>query len=144
MKFIFLFVSLVLITNIYSQDKKTMEDVQSLIKEVRQRYAPDSRTARFIINAKAQKGSVFLEGETTIPAAKTELMKKMAEKKIKCDDLIETLPAKELGENIYGVINLSVANLRTEPRNGGEMANQAFLGFPGQKFKKSRDNWDLI
>lgn len=144
MKSIILLAALLLITNIYSQDKKTMEDVQGVIKEVRAKYAPDKRTALFTVNPKALKGSVFLEGETNIPEAKTELLRKLSEKKIKCDDLILTLPAKELGENIYGIITVSAANLRTEPRHSAEMATQCLMGWPVKILKKHREGWFLV
>ena len=52
----------------------------------------------------------------------------MAEKKIKCEDLIVVLPAKELGENIYGIVTVSACNLRTEPRHAAEMATQCLMG----------------
>lgn len=144
MKYLIFLLSFVLITTTYSQDKKTMEEVQNIIKEVRAKYAPDKRTARFEIKPIVQKTGVALEGETNLPAAKDELLKKLSDKKIKCDDMVEMLPSKELGEKIYGVIDVSAANLRTEPKHAAEMATQCLLGWPVKILKKHREGWYLI
>jgi len=144
MKYLLLLAAFLIVTNTYSQDKKTMEEVQGIIKEVRAKYAPDKRTALFNVAPKALKGSVYFEGETNIPEAKSELFRKLAEKKIKCDDMIIVLPAKELGEKIYGVINASAAYLRTEPRHGAEMATQCLMGWPVKVLKKHREGWYLV
>jgi cell wall-associated NlpC family hydrolase len=144
MKYLILFTALALAANIYSQDKKTMEEVQQIVKEVKTKFAPDRRTALFNITPKAIKGSVYIEGETNIPEAKTELFRKLAEKKVKCDDMVIVLPAKELGEKIYGVITVSAANLRTEPRHAAEMATQCLLGWPVKVLKKHREGWYLV
>lgn len=144
MKFILLLLSAVLITNVYSQDKKPMDEVQNIIKETKLKYAPDDRTAIFTIKAIKQDKSVYLEGKTNIPEAKAELLSKIAELKIKCDDWIVSLPTKDLGEEVYGVINQSVANLKTASSHASEMATQSLLGFPVKVLEKTHDDWYRI
>src|SRR5690606_27803344 len=41
---------------------------------------------------------------------------------------INLLPDSSVGQNVWGVINLSVANLRVQPRNQAELASQVLLG----------------
>jgi len=145
MKYLAFLLTFLLFANInYSQDKKIMEDVQGIIKEVRAKYAPDKRTALLKIDVKAQKGIAHLEGETNIPEAKNELLKKMSEYGIKCNDMINVLPAKELGDKIYGVVNASAAYLRTGPQHAAEMATQCLMGWPVKILKKEREGWLLV
>ncbi|MBZ0199551.1 MAG: C40 family peptidase, partial [Ignavibacteriaceae bacterium] len=56
---------------------------------------------------------------------------------------INILPAKELDDKIYGIINISVANIRTKPENSAELATQALLGTPLKVYKK-KGGWFLV
>jgi hypothetical protein len=55
---------------------------------------------------------------------------------------VELLPAKDLGDKTFGVINLSVADIRTEGEFSAEMATQAILGTPVRVLQK--DGWYRI
>ncbi|MFC2085498.1 NlpC/P60 family protein, partial [Bacteroidota bacterium] len=46
--------------------------------------------------------------------------------------------AEDLGDNIYGIINLSVANLRSKPNHTSELSTQALLGTPVKVLKNER------
>ena len=50
--------------------------------------------------------------------------------KLSNENQISLLPSTKLGDKIYGVINHSVINLRTEPGHAAEMSLQALLGMP--------------
>ena len=65
-----------------------------------------------IINSKKADGAI-LKGEN-----------------IPFENKISLLPSTKLGDKIYGVINHSVINLRTEPNHAAEMSLQALLGMP--------------
>lgn len=127
--------------NFFPQDKNEMDKIQCIIQELEYIYAPDSRTALFQINVEKDNDHYILKGETNLPEAKEELLKKLNESNIV--DQIKILPGDELGEKIYGIIDLSVANLRTKPKNQAEMASQALLGTPVKVLKQKR-GWSLI
>lgn len=137
-------ISLILITlltfNSTAQDKFDMEQIQSIIEEVKIKYAPDKRTAIFEVAVENDNGLV-LKGETNLPNVKEELIQMLNEYKI--SDRIEVLPEAELEDKIYGIINLSVSNLRTKPDHQAEMATQALLGTPVKVLKKER-GWYLV
>lgn len=42
--------------------------------------------------------------------------------------LVKLLPDESVGSKVHGVVNLSVANLRTKPDHAAEMATQVLLG----------------
>lgn len=110
-------------------------DVDSIIKEAKERFAPDKRTAIFDIEFKSENGVIVLSGETNIPKAKDYVTKRIGEK-FNMNDNIDVLPEEELKEKVFGIINLSVANLRSEPKHSAEMATQSLLGTPVKVYKK--------
>ena len=137
--------------NLIAQGKTEMEKMQSIIKEVENKYAPDKRTAIFQVTVKNEndpQGEVstkadkfVLKGETNLPDAKDELLKKLNEFNV--FDKIEILPEAELGDEIYGIVNLSVANFRIKPDHHEEMGTQALLGTPLKVYKKEK-GWYLV
>lgn len=139
MKYLCLF--LFLITIVIFPQKENM-DIQSKINEVKLKYAPDKRTAVFTIEGRLDKKTVELTGETNNAEAKEELLS-LLPKEYKIKDKITLLPAKELGNKIYGIIDLSVVNIRSKPGDPEEMANQGLLGFP-VCILKEKNGWLLV
>jgi gamma-D-glutamyl-L-lysine dipeptidyl-peptidase len=114
--------------------------MQQLIDEVRQQYAPDRRVAVFQIEAD-ENG--LLTGKTNLPEARQELLRRIRAAKLSVQDQIELLPARVLGEQVHGVVRVSVANLRSQPRDPAELATQALLGTPLEVLDKDRA-WYLV
>lgn len=113
-----------------------MSSVTQIIHEVKHQFAPDKRIAIFHINANDTSGIITLAGETNMLEAKEKLISNVKSLGVEFKDEIKLLPAAELGERIYGLVNLSVANIRTKPDHAEEMATQALLGTPVKIFKK--------
>lgn len=114
--------------------------MQNIIEEVRREYAPDRRVAVFQIEADEHG---VLTGKTNLPEAKNALLHKLAEARLTHTDSIQTLPAEILGDQSYGVVTISVANLRSQPRDAAELATQALLGMPLRILDKDR-GWYLV
>lgn len=142
MKSILITIFFLLSINIYSQDN--MENINSIIKEVKQTFAPDKRVALFNIDVVQNNNILKLSGETNLPEAKKELLKHLAQHKYKIEDEIISLPSKQLGDKIYGVINLSVANMRSTPEHSAELTTQAILGTPIKVLKKGSNGFYLV
>ncbi len=140
--FLILILITVLSINIYSQSE--MEKVNSILKEIKEKFAPDKRVAVFNIESSELDDKVLLKGETNLPQAKSELIKLFAQSKIKIDDKIEILPSENLGDKKYGVINLSAANLRLKPDHPAELVTQSILGTPIKVLKKGEDGFYLV
>lgn len=132
----------VLNSNIISQSN--MEKVNSILKEIKENFAPDKRVAVFDIEAVEVDNKIIIKGETNFPDAKTELGNTLNEAGLNFTDEIELLPSKKLGDKIYGVINLSVANFRSKPDHPAELVTQAILGTPVKVYKKGEDGYYLI
>ncbi len=132
---------LFLIINLTAQQMNTINKYKEIISEVKKEFAPDKRTAIFNVEVTESGNKIILTGETNLPKAKEKLISKIDNKNI--NDEIEVLPAKDLGDKIYGIVKLSVANIRTEPKNSAEMATQAILGTPIKIYKKYH-GWYLV
>jgi cell wall-associated NlpC family hydrolase len=141
--FIFLFITL-LTFQYYPQEINTMYKTDSIIKELKEKFAPDNRVAIFNIEAEKSEDQILIKGETNLSEAKLELIKKLNEANIKFKDQIEMLPSKYLGDKKFGVINLSVANIRSKPSDREELATQSILGTPIKVLKKGEDGYYLV
>lgn len=115
-------------TQIKPQENNKMSDVNELINEVQLSFAPDKRVAIFQITAKEVEGSFILEGSTNLPQAKDNLFSRLKKMNLNYADSIQMLPSKKLGDKVFGVINLSVANIRSKPDHPEELATQSLLG----------------
>ena len=116
-------------------------DIPKIIEEIRTKYAADKRTAIFNINFTSEEKFVYLSGETNLPEAKKELLS-LLEKSNVVDQII-MLPSVDLGTKIYGIVNLSVADVRTKPEHSAELATQILLG-TRLKILKSSGEWYLV
>ncbi len=113
------------------------------IQEVQSTYAPDKRTALFDISVVDAQDIFVLRGESNLPDAVETLKAKLTAENIGFKDEINILPAPELKARTQGLINLSVANLRSNPKHSAELATQATLGTPVKVLKK-KEGWYYI
>ena len=144
MRYLSILLIVLIITPIYSQQSKSMDKVQQIISEVKQKYAPDKRTAMFDITSETEnQNEIILNGETNLPDAKTMLLNELKQTGYSIKDEISILPSKDLGENIYGIIDISVATMRTKSKEAAELTSQALLGCTVKILKKMR-GWALV
>ena len=123
---------------------RSTEPLQSEIDGVVKRLVPDKRVSICDLKlVKAKGDEMILKGETMIPEAKAEVLQLLKSKGISVIDSVVTLPDTIHFEKNWGVISLSVANLRTNPDNAAEMASQAIMGTPVRVLKEE-DGWILI
>ena len=126
-----------------STSKKLVSTSDDEIAKIKKKYAPDSRVAVFDV-ALVKKGKTYiLKGETDNPKAKEEVVSFLSSKHIEYIDSMVVLPQSKLGDKIYGVVRLSVCNMRKEPRHSSELLTQATLGTPVKVLKKHK-SWYYI
>ena len=119
-------------------------EAQVIIDSLENVYAPDGRVALFDVEAEKNANEFAIEGETNMPEAAEDLEKTLNQKGIKFTSNIETLPdAEGLEDQTMGVIKISVANLREEPRHASQLVTQATLGMPVKVYKK-QGSWYYI
>lgn len=114
--------------------------VESLIQQVQKQTAPDKRIAIFQVETDGK----VLRGKTNLPKAKETLLAKLKAEKIDFQDSIRLLPDKtQLGERTFGIVTVSVSNIRTNPKHSAELATQALLGTPVTVLERE-DEWLLV
>jgi len=134
-------------TILYAQEKSKPiykhTELYILLENIKQEYIPDKRVKVFDIEVDDYSKRPTLKGVTSDPAAYNAIVKEATEDY--GNDFvnkIELLPAKALGDKTYGVITLSVADIRVEGKFSAEMATQAILGTPIRILQK--DGWSRI
>lgn len=123
----------------YNQHLDIDEQLKTHIDSIAVLFAPDKRTTLFSVQA--ANGTV--KGETTSAAAKNALLKRLQDAKLNYADSILVLPSSSLQSQHYGVVTLSVANLRTQPSHRAELATQATMGTSLRVWKKEK-GWYLV
>ncbi len=135
---------LVLISCEEKTEKETTNEADEVIAQVSEKYAPDSRVALFDIEAVKNDQSYTLKGESNLPDAVEDLKQKMKAENLKFTDSISMLPDNEgLEGKTMGVVKISVANLRDEPKHSAQLVTQATLGMPLKVYKKE-GSWYYI
>jgi len=122
---------------------KEEEPVQIILKEIKTEYAPDKRVALFDVAIAQNDDKYILRGESNLPDAVAALKASLANDSVPFIDSIQLLPADYLGKKIKAIVNISVANLRSNPGHSSELATQATLGTIVNVLKQE-DNWYYV
>ena len=113
------------------------------IENIKNTFAPDKRTALFNISVLDGPSNLTLAGESNLPNAVDSLRNALNANGVQFKDEIVLLPSKALDGKTNAVINISAANLRSDPKHSAELATQAILGTTVNVLKKE-DGWYLI
>lgn len=117
--------------------------LEIILDNVKQQYIPDKRVKVYDIIVDNSEKRPTLQGVTS-DADAYNVTVKQAEEVYGKDfvNKITLLPSNDLGDKTYGVITLSVADIRVEGKFSAEMATQAILGTPVRILQK--DGWSRI
>jgi len=117
------------------------ENVQLLLDSLKTIYAPDTRVALWDITIDASLDTFLITGEVDNQVAFKAIEKTITNRFPNSGVSLTLLPENE--QFIGAVINNSVANLRSQPKHGAEIATQALLGTPIRLLKKQGE-WYLV
>lgn len=120
--------------------------VTKAVEAVKQKYCPDQRLCVFNVQVQIRGANLKLMGELTDAAARRELLQavKAAMPDFKVEDEILFLPDENLPSNErFGLINVSVANLRSRPAHAAELALQQLMGSSVAILKKE-EHWYYV
>lgn len=119
------------------------ELIKFLIDSIQSQAIPDSRIEVFSIKASYSGNGILLKGKTTNSEALAKLLAQLKLQQVGYIDSIIRLPDPALGKKTWGLVTLSVANLRYTPAHSAEMATQALMGTP-VKVLQEENGWFLI
>ena len=113
----------------------------TLLKDHRSYWAPDTRTAVVRFRTELKNDVVRLTGETDNVSAKTDLIARLTKAGYRVDDASTLLPdVATLGERQWGLVRVPVAPLSAKPTFTASQDSQALMGTPVRLLSR-QDGW---
>lgn len=107
------------------------DQIRQTGEEIRKQYIPDKRVGVFDVDYTVSNKQVTIKGATTSPDVKSALVNALSDAGYEVQDSLRLLPDETVLENkTYGIVNLSVCNLRIADDFSSEMVTQGLLGMP--------------
>lgn len=129
-----LIVSLVISIGACAPDKDNKmlpETIKNVSEQIRSQYVPDKRVAIFDVDYAVSGTKITVKGITTSTEAKTALLAGLEKEQYEVTDSLQIIPdSTELEGKTWGIVNLSVCNLRVEDDFSSEMTTQGLMGMP--------------
>ncbi|MBI5464072.1 MAG: C40 family peptidase, partial [Ignavibacteriales bacterium] len=121
---------LVLLSAAIAQMAAAQSDpIKTALKAVQEKYALDRRTSVFDVQVERRETAVILKGEVDNSSARDEAVAAArAVALVNIVDSIRVLPDPSLGEKTFGIVKLSVGNVRSKPGDAEELATQVLMG----------------
>jgi len=118
-------------------------DINYLLDSLELIYAPDKRVSLWNVSISESSGTITIRGELAKMKACNVINEVILSKYPNVENNIELLPEGGNEQLITGLINNSVANLRSDPRHSSEIVTQVLLGTPIRVLKREND-WYLV
>ncbi len=114
------------------------------LRQVKARIAPDRRLVVFDVRAEPQPDAVIASGEVEGVEARDAALKALrGAVTMPVVDQIAVLPDPALGSDTFGIIRVSVANVRSKPSHAAEMGTQTVMGWTVRVLKR-QSGWYLV
>jgi hypothetical protein len=142
MRFIIILISVLFIAG--CRPTEVPFSLQNEIDSIVIKYVPDQREEICTAKLKMEPGNVILiSGETNIPGAKKEILNILTKSGFNFTDSLSVLPDPLVLKKTWGLITLSVSNMKKRPSHSSELVSQAIMGTPVKIFKKD-GGWLLV
>ena len=120
------------------------DQVGNEIDSIITKWVPDQREALFFHTVEVLKGnSLIIKGETNIKEAKEEIIGILEKTDYEIYDSLLVLPDTTVTKKTWGLVTVSVCNIKREPSYSSELVSQALMGTP-VKILKTKGGWLLI
>lgn len=106
-------------------------------------HAPDIREAVFDVKLYTSGRDMILKGETDVPQAREDLVNLLNKKGVSFIDSLKVLPDTSEISEPWGLVTVSVCNIRSHHSYSSEMVTQALMGTP-VKLLKEQSGWYMI
>lgn len=114
--------------------------INETVKAVGKNLVPDGRIDIFKVEAVERDGKMTLSGDVLNPLVSAMLQDSLKTyfPDIEFANQIQVLPSDSLGDKTFGIVNISVANIRRYPKFQAELVNQTILGTMVRLLKAKR------
>lgn len=106
-------------------------------------YVPDLREGIYEAELYSDGVNLILKGETNIPDAKVATVDLLKQNSVDFTDSLKVIPDTAEIKEPWGLVNVSVCNIRFTSAYDAEMVSQALMGTPVKILKKN-NGWLLI
>jgi hypothetical protein len=127
------------------QEGKLPAGFEGELEKIRLDYAPDNRTRIFDVFCSREKDTWLIRAETTEAQAKNAL-ESVLPKYFNAAEMrtdIQLLPQAELQDSVWGLLTVSVGNIKKSPDHAAELIDQILMGNEVKILKMQR-GWYLI
>ncbi|MDO9154775.1 MAG: C40 family peptidase [Paludibacter sp.] len=134
-----LFVFLLIFTvssNAYTQTK-----LQNMLDSIAAKWAPEKREKICDFKAEKRNFRVYISGETTEINAIKDLYNIMKLRKVRFSDGINLLPDTSTEKRCFGLVRVSVMNIRKTFSHTSELISQAVMGTPVRVLKNIEEHY---
>jgi len=142
MRFKVILILLLLVTG--CRTREVPLQIQKDIDSIAVKWVPDEREGicRFTVNMQTGNAMV-IKGETNLPEAKNEIINYLGNTGLEIFDSLKILPDHSGTEKRWGLVTVSVCNIKSKPSFASEQVSQAVMGTP-VKILKTGGSWLLI
>lgn len=136
-------IALIIAAGCKQKTTKNTNNFKSEIDSIGIVWVPDLREGIFEAELHQDGTDLILKGEASVPEAKDAITGLLRQKRISFIDSLKVLPdISEISEP-WGLVNVSVCNIRLFSTHDAEMVSQALMGTPVKILKKDK-GWFLI
>jgi hypothetical protein len=132
---------LLLILFITACSQQNADLLSKRIAEIQQNNIPDKRLLYWDVEIKIENNTSKISGATASEKAYRELQTLASEQNLDFDVVL--YPTDDFKENPWGIVTLSVCNIRGKSRHSAELVTQALMGTPVKVYAKD-DGWYLV
>jgi cell wall-associated NlpC family hydrolase len=132
-----------IIVSYFTANMVAVNPIQKTLDSIASVRVPDKREGICNFRAGWRKDRVYFTGETTELAAIKDLYKVMKLRKVRFYDGIQLLPDTSTEKRCFGLVRVSVMNIRKSPMHSAELLSQAVMGTPVRILKDSDDYYLL-
>jgi gamma-D-glutamyl-L-lysine dipeptidyl-peptidase len=142
MRFLILLILILLITG--CKNPEVPVNIQNDIDSIAHKWVPEPKEAFCSFNlSMLSKHKVLIKGETNLPDARSEIINYLAKSGFVFSDSLLVIPDTSEIKKTWGLITLSVCNIKKNPSFSSELVSQSIMGTPVRILKK-RGGWLLI
>jgi hypothetical protein len=120
------------------------KQITGLIDSIVYKWVPDKRENLCDVSVRMlSKNEILVSGETNLPGAKAEILRSLENSGVKYTDSLKIVPYPSETDKPWGLVSVSVCNIKKKPSHSSELSSQAVMGTPVKILKKS-GGWFLI